>query len=278
MVIIMGNADDPVQSCPGPCDVVIPIVYSNQPISVPYKSIRDGMTLLQRAAIDEVESVRQTFTRPDANPPLSIYKATSKGVKVLGLGHAGVAFINGVTGAVSYYEYGRYDGPGYGLVRSPYTGTVTFDEMGNPDPNSFASLMAALTKTNYGSGQGFEGVYVKVPNGSYQIMKDFADTRMADIKAKKAAAYDINGNHCFTFALEVAGSVGVNADVSSAEDLEMILINSLTGGRIDAPDGTSIELPSRQVLVLQQRYKQLKIGSSGTVVGNFSFPAGLYSK
>ena len=278
MVIIMGNVDDPVQSCPGPCDVVIPIVYSNQPISVPYKSIRDGMSLLQRAAIDEVESVRQTFTRPDENPPLSIYKATSKGVKVLGLGHAGVAFINGVTGAVSYYEYGRYDGPGYGRVRSPYTGTVTFNEMGNPDPNSFASLMGALAKTNYSSGYGFEGVYVKVPNGSYQIMKDFANKRIADIKARNAPAYDINSNHCFTFALEVASTVGVNADVSSARDLEMILVNSITGGRIDAPDDLSIELPSRQVLVLQQRYKPLSISLNGSIAGGFNFPAGLYSQ
>lgn len=136
--------------------------------------------------------------------------------------------------------------------------------------------MGALTKTNYGLGYGFEGVYVKVPNGSYQIMKDFADKRMADVAEKTASAYDINSNHCFTFALEVAGTAGVYADVSTAEDLEMILINSITGGRIDAPDGTSIELPSRQVLVLQQRYKPLNVGSTGTVVGGFGFPAGLY--
>jgi hypothetical protein len=34
-----------------------------------------------------------------------------------GLGHAGVFFINGRSGLTKYYEYGRYDKKGLGLVR-----------------------------------------------------------------------------------------------------------------------------------------------------------------
>jgi len=98
--------DDPIARCPGPCDAVIPIVYPNQPITIPYDAIRGEMSLLERAAIDEVQSVRETFTRPNSRPPLSISSSTSTQVRVLGLGHAGVAFYDGITGEVAYYEYG----------------------------------------------------------------------------------------------------------------------------------------------------------------------------
>lgn len=279
----MGDeTDNPVQSCPGPCDVVIPIVYYNQPITIPYAAIRDSMAWYERAAIDEVASVRATFTRPDTKPPLSISKAEPTYVKVKGLGHAGVAFINGQTGEASYYEYGRYPpGGDYGSVRtgkgfnSPTT--ISFGEDYNPENGSFISLLKKLTKTNYSSGYAYEAVYIKLPNGSYDIMKAFADKRQKDVTGKSAKAYDVKRNHCFTFALEVAGEAGVNADVSAAEDLEMILVTAFDT-QMDAPAGNAIELPSRQMRYLQTKYRPLNVSAEGKITNDFEFPEGIYSK
>ncbi len=268
--------DDPVARCPGPCDAVIPIVYPNQPITIPYDAIRGEMSLLERAAIDEERSVRETFTQPRSNPPLSIGSSNASGVRVLGLGHAGVAFYNGLTGEVAYYEYGRYGG-NFGAVRSvagPASVTMTFDQDDNPNAGPWAALMQALTRTN-GGPYDFNAVYVKVPNGSFDTMKAFAETRKAAVAARTAAAYDVSGNHCFTFALEVASQSGVNGNVSAAPDLDIIL-RTIVGGTMDAPAGTAIEVPARQIIQLQTTYRALTVSSSGTVASGFAFPAGLY--
>ena len=269
------DVQDPIAHCPIACDGVIPIVYPNQPITVPYSAIRGEMTLIQRAAIDEVESVKRTFTRPDTIPPMSIHSSASQAVKVLGLGHAGVAFYNGQTGEVAYYEYGRYGGD-YGAVRTADMPRLTFDEKGNPEMSSFQELLKKLTTTN-GGPYSYEAVFVKLPNGSFDVMKEFADQRQADAIARTAAAYDVKGNHCFTFALEVANSAGVNTNVSSAQILEMVLVSAIGTG-ISPPDGSDIELPSRQMRELQNRFRPLNVDQSGNVAGEFSFPAGPYSK
>ena len=270
------DLDDPAARCPGPCDGVIPVVYPDQPITVPYDAIRGEMSLLQRAAIDEEESVRRTFSRPDADPPLSIASANSSGVRVLGLGHAGVAYFNGLTGQVACSEYGRYGG-NYGAVRSATMPTLTFGADDNPDRASFEALARALTRKN-GGPYGVDAVVVKLLNGSFDVMQDFADRRRAEVQARSAAAYDVKGNHCFTYALEVAASAGVNANVSAAEDLEIILVASLGGFRIDAPAGNAIELPSRQMRHLQTRYRPLTVSAAGGVPGDFEFPAGPYAR
>ncbi len=268
------DVEDPVSRCPIACDAVIPIVYPNQPIAVPYKSIRGEMNILQRAAIDEVESVRRTFTRPNASPPLSIHSADADKVRVLGLGHAGVAFYNGETGQVAYYEYGRYGGD-FGAVRPVSMPNLSFDEDDNPESGPFQALLSSLTKTN-GGPYGFEAVFVKLPMGSYHVMKTFAEERMEAVRAQTAAEYDVKSNHCFTFALEVAASAGVSANVSAAEDLEMILVSAI-GTRVDPPEGNAIELPSRQMRYLQTRYTALDVTSGGAISGEFAFPPGPYA-
>jgi hypothetical protein len=268
------DVNSPVQSCPGPCDAVIPIVYPNQPITVPYSAIRGQMSIFQRAAIDEEESVRQTFTKPAANPPLAISETTSSGVKVTGLGHAGVAFYNGLTGEVAYHEYGRYGGD-FGAVRSVSMPTLSFGADHNPTQGSFNALLVALTKTN-GGPYAFESVFVKLPNGSFDKMKQFAEDRKAAVAARTAAAYDVKNNHCFTFAVDVAEHVGVSRSVAGAQPLDIILVD-ITGTRRDAPAGTSIELPSRQIRQMQTRYRALNVSAAGTP-GPFTFPVAPYLK
>lgn len=269
------ETDDPIARCPEACDGVIPIVYSNQPIAVPYSAIRGEMSFIERAAIDEVESVRRTFTRPDTSPPLSIASSDRTKVRVLGLGHAGVAFYNGMTGEVAYYEYGRYGGD-FGAVRSRTMPNLSFGEDGNPIQTSFNALLTTLTTTN-GGPYAYESVVVKLPNGSFDVMKGFAEARKAAVSSRSAAAYDVKSNHCFTFALEVASSAGVSANVSPAEDLEMLLVTAI-GTSMDAPAGNAIELPSRQIRYLQQSYSALNVTNAGTIIGDFSFPNGFYGR
>ncbi|WP_299303740.1 hypothetical protein [uncultured Litoreibacter sp.] len=259
--------------------MVIPLVYPNQPITVPYDAIRESMTLFQRAAIDEEASVIATFTRPDTSPPMSISQRTPSGVKVLGLGHAGVAFINGLTGEVAYYEFGRYTGD-YGYVReagSMRGATVSLGEDHNPTRASLNDLASRLTRTNKGGPYAFEGVYIKLANGAFDAMRDFALQRISEISARSADAYDINSNHCFTFSLEVARAGGVSANVSGAADLE-IRLRSIVGSEVDTPAGNGIELPSRQARYLQRTYRAFNASSGGTVASDFEYPAGLKSR
>lgn len=283
----MGDeTDNPVQACPGPCDAVIPIVYYNQPITIAVAAVDEQVPDI--AGIDILESMRQTFTDPDSNPPLSIAEVTPIGPKVLGLGHAGVAFINGTTGHVSYYEYGRYRGD-YGEVRrrnglvkvgggSEQRLTVEFGEDNNPTPQSFQVLLRNLTQTNV-TARAYWATYTKLANGAYDIMQSFAERRITEVEARTADEYNVASNHCFTFAMEVAAQAGLNTNVSSAPDLEITLVggNILTRGTVSAL-APNFEVPARQMLVLQDRYRPLNVNSSGIIVGSFDFPTGLNSR
>ncbi len=194
--------------------------------------------------------------------------------RVTGLGHAGVAFYNGLTGEVAYYEYGRYGGD-FGAVRSVSMPSLTFGADHNPTQGSFNALLVALTKTN-GGPYAFESVFVKLPNGSFDKMKEFAESRKAAVAARTAAAYDVKNNHCFTFAVDVAEHVGVSRSVAGAQRLEIILVD-ITGTKRAPPDGTAIELPSRQIRQMQARYRALNVSAAGTP-GPFTFPAAPYLK
>lgn len=274
----MGDeTDNPVQSCPGPCDIVIPIVYYNQPITIPFEPIREKVP----KGIDVPASVERTFTNAESKPPLSIYKKTSSFVRVLGLGHAGVAIINGKNGEARYYEYGRYDPKNYGAVREVVninSLTIVFDGEGNPVKKSMQSLMNALVITNRGPYE-FEAVYIKLVNGAFDTMKKFVQTRIQDISKQNAKEYDVAENHCFTFAMEVAYEAGVNTNVSAAEDLDVVLVggSALTRG-LTGLLAPSFEVPSRQMRTLQKRYRPLNVNSDGTIKEGFEFPKNVNSR
>src|SRR6056297_2899041 len=76
-------------------DTVIPIVYPNQPITIPFYAISDAMTAMQFAALSIPSSIEAIFDRPNASPPLSILRQTASQARVLGIGHAGVVIIKG---------------------------------------------------------------------------------------------------------------------------------------------------------------------------------------
>jgi hypothetical protein len=146
---------------------------------------------------------------------------------------------------------------------------VSLEDYCNPSSVSLHTLSRELTRTN-GGPYAYEAAYIKLPDGAYEQMEAFAEGRKAAVAARTAAAYNINDNHCFTFALEVAQAGGANADVSSAEDLEVLLRTRFIGVAVDAPEDLVFELPSRQTQVLQRSYTSLSVGRDGQVPSNFT--------
>ena len=47
---------------------------------------------------------------------------------------------------------------------------------------------------------------------------------------------------------------------------------------MNAPEDLAIELPARQILELQKKYRVLNVDSSGNIEGSFIFPKGLNSQ
>lgn len=274
------EVNNPIQACLCPCDVAILIVYHEQPILIPFDSVQEKIPLW--SGIDIRESMRETFTDFNSNPPLS-YQESAIGLRVSGLGHAGIALIDGCTGEAEYYEYGRYDPEMFGEVRNADATAlaqlkIQFNESGNPTLSSFNSLISILTKTNNGP-YAFKAVYIKLENGAFQIMKRFSDRRLKDISARESAPYDVADNHCFTFVTEVAAEVGVNVDVSEASDLEIKLVGGNQVSRtIISSMAPKFEIPARQMIILQTRYRALNVSTNGNVVNDFEFPTKLNAK
>lgn len=270
---------NPASPCPGPCDVAIPIVYPNQPITIPAAEVGKQIPF----DLDIRASLQATFTQPNSSPPLSIKQWNGDDAYVLGLGHAGIAMIDGATGAVRYYEYGRYDPAAFGQVRqvAGVSGiTISFDPAdGNPTRASLLQLGDALTRTN-GGPYGFEAIYVKLANGAFATMVEFAEARKSAVQSRTANAYSVADNHCFTFAMEVAGAAGVRmANARSAPKLDVQLQggNFLTRGVVGgmAPE---FEVPARQMRALQQGYRRFNVSESGTIAADFQYPHGLNTK
>ena len=266
-----------IARCPGPCDIAIPIVYPNQPILIPAAAVREKIPF---DGIDVPASLQATFTDPDSSPPLSIQSIRPQGPAVIGLGHAGIAIINGVTGSVAYFEYGRYDGArGFGRVRevSILHSIITFNDNNNPDEASFASLLRSLARTNNPTvGYDFEAVYIELPNGAFEIMKAFAEQRQQQVEAGyegDAEPYNVANNHCFTFAIEVILEVGVNVNLRQAKPLNLELRggNVFSRGAVNALAPT-FEVPARQMRALQTQHPALNVSKEGQITNGFQFP------
>ncbi|WP_179381040.1 hypothetical protein [Jannaschia marina] len=268
----MREIGNPVSPCDDPCDVAIPLVYPMQPIPIPVSAVREKIPF---DGIDVPASMQATFTDPDSRPPLSVQRVSGGSYYVLGLGHAGIAIINGRTGGVKYAEYGRYDAANRGLARwvpAVESLTMTFTDSGNPDPASMAALGRQLVATN-GGPYAVEGIWVKLRNGAFGVMQSFINDRIRDTTAGTAAIYDVTSNHCFTFAREVARSAGVNTGVSGAPELDLEIRggNFATRGLV-AMRAPTIEVPARQIKIMQNRYRDYRLNTSGRLVGSEYFP------
>ena len=131
-----------------------------------------------------------------------------------------------------------------------------------PDP---ANIQAAESEAE---SEAADATYVKLPEGSSAQMDSFARQRVAATLANTAADYDISGNHCFTFSMEVVAAGGANGSVAGAEELDVIVVVAGIGKSVDQ----DIDLPSRQIQVVQSREQTLSVSRGGAINGSFSFP------
>ena len=128
------------------------------------------------------------------------YKIETPVGKIGGLGHAGVLLIDNKTGATRYYEYGRYDAEGKGLVRSVKISNVKIGKDGKPTVESLNKVLAQLSQ-KAGHGGKIRGAYVI--SDQYDKMKTYADGKLAENSDPNRKEYGLNSNNCGTFARDV---------------------------------------------------------------------------
>lgn len=151
------------------------------------------------------------FSDPDGRDGVPIvfpdYKITVGPLKVPGLGHAGVLLIDNKNGHTKYYEYGRYDKGGKGIVRTVPVSNVTMGKDGKPTPQSMQKVLGQISE-KAGHGGAIQGAYVK--NDNFAAMQGYAEGRMAQNSDQNREGYSLTSNNCATFATSV-----INAGDSS---------------------------------------------------------------
>ncbi len=130
-------------------------------------------------------------------------------------GHAGILIVNGVNGSTAYFEYGRYDPANRGLVRR-----VTVPDA--PGTLGLQALQPALRRLSTASGHNgrLRTAWVALPAGSFAVMRDHAQARLANNGNAARASYAIVSNNCCTFARDVVaaggGEVGMSISAGAA--------------------------------------------------------------
>lgn len=149
---------------------------------------------------------------PDLLPLFDIFpdqiRIPSKNLKLPELGHAGVLFINGRSGATRYFEYGRYDRAKLGLAHRKDTPPVKIGKDNKPTHDSFKRVLARISKLA-GNGGRIEGAYIEVADGKFISMLQYANKRVMQNRMKNRKPYDIATNSCMHFSKEVVESAGV---------------------------------------------------------------------
>ncbi|MDI9237966.1 RHS repeat-associated core domain-containing protein [Lysobacter sp. LF1] len=157
------------------------------------------------------------FADPDGRDAIPVvfpdYKITVGPLKVSGLGHAGVLVINNKTGHTRYYEYGRYDKDGKGVVRTFRISNVTMGKDGRPTQQSLQRVLRQISD-RAGHGGAIQGAYVRNDNDA--AMRGYAEGRMARNSDSKRESYSLTSNNCATFATGVvhAGDSSFNSSAS----------------------------------------------------------------
>jgi RHS repeat-associated protein len=128
------------------------------------------------------------------------YKISTPAGKIGGLGHGGVLLIDNKTGTTKYYEYGRYDSEGKGLVRTISVPNVKIGSDGKPTQQSLDKALGVISKKS-GHGTRVEGAYVKSDN--FGAMKSYAEAKMKENNDADRKPYSLTSNNCATFACDV---------------------------------------------------------------------------
>ena len=130
------------------------------------------------------------------------YKITVGSAKIPYFGHAGVLLINNETGLTKYYEYGRYDDEGKGIVRNVPVPNVIIDPSGKPTKESLQRTLSSVSRANHNNK--IEGAYVT--SDDFEAMNDYAQMRLNDNTNNNRESYPLWQNNCGTFAAETLGA------------------------------------------------------------------------
>jgi hypothetical protein len=168
-------------------DVVIPIVFPDYRIAVNTPNFT--IDILPRVDFDNL-------TIPPTNN------------RVAELGHAGVLFIDGTTGTTKYFEYGRYDKLGLGLVRRITISDVSV-EKNHVVPKSLKRPLQEIAK-RAGQGGRITGVYIEV-EGKFKDMLSYAKLQQQQNANPKRRSYDLIKNSCIHFVKDVVEVAGIEA-------------------------------------------------------------------
>ena len=136
------------------------------------------------------------------------YKISAFDTKWSNLGHAGILFLLGKTGATKYYEYGRYDAAGLGLVRKLLIPDAKVSKNGILDQTSLKPVLKSIAKQS-GQGTRISGAYIEQSNG-YQKAFDFVEGQKKQNTNTKRKAYGLTDNNCGTFMQETLDAAGVD--------------------------------------------------------------------
>ncbi len=113
----------------------------------------------------------------------------------LPLGHSALIAVDPDTGVTKYYEYGRYDKAGFGLVQNKEVPNLVMKD-GKPTEESLKKLYNFISKS-YGQNKPVDASYYE--DADFQKTVDFAIDRMND---KNRKPYSLLNNNCKTFATE----------------------------------------------------------------------------
>ena len=137
---------------------------------------------------------------PDGRDAIYIAFPKYRANGILFIGHVGVLLIDNKTGLTKYYEYGRYDKEGKGLVRTVPVSNVVIGKDGKPTTESLNKVMKQLSDKS-GHGGDIEGAYII--SDKFKEMNDYAKGKMSENSDPNRKKYSITGNNCATFAEDV---------------------------------------------------------------------------
>lgn len=180
------------------------------------------------------------------------YKISTPVGKIGGLGHGGVLLIDNKTGTTKYYEFGRYDKEGKGIVRNIPISDVKIGKDGMPTQKSLDKVMKQISEKAGQSGR-IEGAYVK--SDRFKEMNDYAQKKMKDNTNPNRKDYSLTSNNCGTFAADV-----VKQDEDVKKDAPIIVDprpNSIVGEYQDNFQGVHFD-PKTATTTLDPKSKEQK--------------------
>jgi len=156
---------------------------------------------------------------PDGQDALAIvfpdYKIQTPVGKIGGLGHAAVVTFDS-KGKTRYFEYGRYDAAGKGLVQERGVPSLVMGKDGKPTQESMNAMMKTISN-DAGHGGKVEAAQFKANDEQTQKMTQYAEGREAQNSDPNRTPYDLTKNNCATFmdATVQAGGVKLPSDLSA---------------------------------------------------------------